>query len=260
MSISSIGGAGSDLSQIMASLLSRIQQSEDATSTDSSSTETFTTSSETDSSATLTGSSTASLSDQIVGLLVMSQMSGSDPSSSTASDQSGTDPISQAFSSMDADGDGTLSQSEMETAITDAGGTAEQADAVYSALGGTSDTGISESAFTEAAMDGMPPPPPGGMPGSMSTEDTSSSDDDDDDTSSDSTSAIDTNGDGAISQSELTEYLEKLQSQNQSDENQSDENQSAKSTLDSLVKLASQSYGNAVSLFAQNSTSQLATA
>jgi Ca2+-binding EF-hand superfamily protein len=284
----------------MASLLSRIQQSNDTTSTKSSSTETFKTSSGTDSSNTLTGSSSASLSDQIVGLLVMSQMSGSDTSSgatsgqsNSQSGQSGTDPISQAFSSLDADGDGNLSQSEMEKAITNAGGTTQQADAVYSALGGTSDTGISKTAFTDAAKGGMPPPPmggPGGQGGPKSASDITndifsslqtnqdgavsdnafasalssasggSSSTDSTSSASKTASAIDSNGDGSISKSELTSYLESMQPDNQSAQNQSTQNQSDNSTLDSLFKLASQSYSNAVSLFAQDSTSQVAAA
>jgi Ca2+-binding EF-hand superfamily protein len=90
---------------------------------------------------------------------------GSSSTSATASNATSTNPISQAFSSLDTNSDGTLSQSELETAIENAGGTASEADAVYSALGGTSTNGISESSFAKAAQAGGPPPPPDGGTG-----------------------------------------------------------------------------------------------
>jgi len=307
MSISSLGGAGSGISQLMASLLSRLRESGDA----SSSATTSSTSSSTDdsdqaaTSNALTGSTEGTLSDQVIGALVMMQMQNDAQPSSSSSGQDSTNPISQAFSSLDTDGDGTISQSELETAIENAGGTAADADTVFSALGGTSTSGISESAFTQAAQAGAPPPPPDGGPGgpggakghhhhhhngqasgsasdeaaqifsslqtnqdgtvsddvlasalglttstdTSSSTTTSSSNSTDNSSTSDLLSAIDTNGDGSVSQSELTSYLENLQQQSQGDQ----------STLGAFWQLANQSYNTNLGLFSTNST-QVATA
>jgi Ca2+-binding EF-hand superfamily protein len=97
----------------------------------------------------LTGSTKASLSDEILALLTqLQQQAGSTPpgagssttvsaiSASTTIGTSGSasDPLSQLFSAMDSDGDGTISQGEMETYIQSKGGTAAQADALFSGL------------------------------------------------------------------------------------------------------------------------------
>ena len=307
MSISSLGGAGSGISQLMASLLSRLKESGDASSNTATSSASSSTdgSGQTATSNALTGSTEGSLSDQVIGVLVMMQMQNGAQPSSSSSGQDGANPISQAFSSLDTDGDGTISQSELESAIENAGGTAQDADTVFSALGGTSSSGISESAFTQAAQAGGPPPPPDGGPGgsggtkghhhhhhnsqasgtasdeaaqilsslqtnqdgtvsddtlasalglttstdTSSSTATSSSNSTNDSSAIDLLSAIDTNGDGSVSQNELTSYLENLQKQSQSDQ----------STLGAFLQLASQSYNSNLSLFSKNTT-QVATA
>jgi len=91
----------------------------------------------------LTGSTKASLSDHILALLTQLQQqagtsatSASTPiSTMSASTTIGTsDPLQQLISAMDSDGDGTISQSEMESYIEKQGGTAAQGDALFAGL------------------------------------------------------------------------------------------------------------------------------
>ena len=73
-----------------------------------------------------------------------------------------TDPIAQAiFSAIDTNGNGTISESELENAFTANGGTVNSADALYTKLAGSSNStdGISLAQF-EAAL-----PQPGGPGG-----------------------------------------------------------------------------------------------
>lgn len=92
----------------------------------------------------LTGSSTASLSGEVLTTLM--QLQGGAPSG-----QQSADPLQNLFSAMDADGDGTVSQSEMETYLEKDGATQGQADALYTALDqGDSSSGISESQMGSA--------------------------------------------------------------------------------------------------------------
>jgi Ca2+-binding EF-hand superfamily protein len=53
------------------------------------------------------------------------------------------------FSKIDANGDGTVSQSELETAVTKAGGTTKSADALYAALDPNNTGGVSEPQFAQ---------------------------------------------------------------------------------------------------------------
>jgi Ca2+-binding EF-hand superfamily protein len=285
MSITSTGaasGAG-NLSQLLASMLSRIKSTQADASTTTAPSTTDSPSTDTTNAQTVTDTST--LSDQVIGVLVMMQAQGSDPSQSQGTSSSGSDPVSQAFSSLDTDGDGSISQSELETAITNAGGTAGEADTVYSALGGTSDSGISQASFASAAQAGAPNgPPPGGPPpgghhhhhhsgsasssassifnaldtnqdGSVSADELSSalgttSTSGSSSSSSDIFSAADSNGDGAISQSEMSTYLDNLQKQASGDQN----------VLSAFQQLANQSYTSSLSLMGASATTQATTA
>jgi Ca2+-binding EF-hand superfamily protein len=108
--------------------------------------------------------------------------------------------MSKLFSAMDTDSDGSVTQSELESYITDAGGTTDQADELYSQLASDTDSGITESDLASAA----PPPPPhgghraGGPPPSDMTSDSAGSD---------LVSALDSDGDGTVSEDELSTYL-----------------------------------------------------
>jgi Ca2+-binding EF-hand superfamily protein len=276
MSISSVGGATSaGASQYLAELLSRLNTSSSTTST---STTTSSTASSADCSNAATGAQAPTLSDQVIGALVMMQLQGSTPSSSSSG--SG-DPIAQAFSGLDTNGDGTISQSELESAIENAGGTADQADTVFSALGGTSSSGISQDAFKQAAMAGRPeghhghhhgdhggPPPDAAsasasgifssidsnQDGSISSNELSTALSNStaasasSSSSSDMFNAMDSNGDGVVSQNELSSYLDSLQKQTETDQ----------AKLASFMQMATQSYGSALNLFSQNSGTQSA--
>ncbi len=93
----------------------------------------------------LTGSPQPSLSDAILATLMQMQAAGG--TAATAP----TNPVQNLFNAMDADGDGSVSQGEMETYLEKAGATQGQADAVYSALdpNGTPG-GISENQLASA--------------------------------------------------------------------------------------------------------------
>jgi Ca2+-binding EF-hand superfamily protein len=164
MSISSVGGASSSggLSQMLAAMLSRLADtSEQQTASEASKADD---SSKPIANNSLTGSDNSTLSDKVIGVLVMlqaqSQSGGQGSCDSNASTQ--TDPIQTAFSSMDTDRDGAISKSELEATIESAGGTSGQADTIYSALGGSDATGISKDQFASAAKSGALPP--GGPP------------------------------------------------------------------------------------------------
>ena len=140
MSTSGIGpcGAGSP-SQLLAALLSKLDSTQsitDSTSTNSTSSSTDSTTSASNIDNSLTGSGKGDLSAQILGLLMMMQ---NDPSTSgstanSTSTSSSTDPLAKLVSAIDTDGDGSITKSEMESYITAKGGTADQADSLFSAL------------------------------------------------------------------------------------------------------------------------------
>lgn len=201
MSITGIGSQGSgNLSQILSSLLTRL----DSASTTSASTGETTTSQTTTTigqDANLTGATKPSLSGMILGALIGLQGENSEQSS-TASDA-----VGNLFSSMDADSDGSVSQSELESYLGSVGGTTDQADTLYSLLAGDSE-GISESEMSSAAP--PPPPPGGGGPGGPGgpggggpggpggTEESSGSD---------LVSLFDTDDDDAVSENEFTAFM-----------------------------------------------------
>jgi Ca2+-binding EF-hand superfamily protein len=269
MSITSV--AGSYASQFMTSLLSRLSQNQSpSTSTVSypSSSPSTTSASQPAANNSVATSSEATLSDEIIGALVMMQAQSGAATTSTPTTSTGsTNPIDQLFASLDSNGDGTISQSEMESAIEGVGGTAAEADQIYTALGGTSTTGISQSSFETAAQSGLATL--GQMAGvhghhhhhhhhggagessdDLAAQILSALDNSQDgtvsasqlttalgsDTSGSSASnlvaAIDGNGSGTITQSELASYLNGLQTQIQGDQ----------SALGAFMRLANQSY------------------
>jgi len=101
------------------------------------------------------GPTRASLSDQIVNLLVqLQQASSGGTQAASASSTAATGPVQQLFSAMDGDGDGTISQAETEKYIEGLGGSQQQADALYSSLSQDGSGGISESQLASAAAQG----------------------------------------------------------------------------------------------------------
>lgn len=294
MSISSMGGtsAGSGTNPLLAAMLARLQQAEQAQQSASASGLTSATSAPPASdgcAATNASGDLTALSDQVVGMLVMMQGQGQGQDGSTASAQgasaaSPADPVQQAFAGIDTDGDGAISQSEMESFIENQGGTAGQADALYQGLGGSGSTGISQTNFASAAQAGGTDGTTGAHghhhhhhhggsetsvmdpnqlfsaidsndDGGISSSELSSaltpaataaspSASSSSTSSNDLFSAIDSDGSGTISQNELSTYLTSLQQQMQSDQG----------TLSAFATLANQSYNAGLSLFAANAS------
>ncbi len=108
---------------------------------------------------------------------------------------------------MDSDGDGTVTQSELESYIVQQGGTQTEADNLYSMLAQSDSNGITED---DLASQAPPPPPPGGPGGPGGGPPPQNSDGSSDATSdlgSKLVSLFDTNGDGTVSQSELENFV-----------------------------------------------------
>jgi Ca2+-binding EF-hand superfamily protein len=205
MSIAGIGSQSSgNVAQMLSSLLSRL----DTTSKTSDTTDTTTTSQSTSTSVSsdsnLTGTTKPSLSSMILGALIGLQGQSDSQSSSSSTSSASTDPVQNLFSAMDSDTDGSVTQSELETYLEQVGGTSEQADSLYSLLNTDSEEGISEEEMASQAA--PPPPPPGGGPGGPPPSDTADSSSTDD-VSDQLVSLFDSNGDGTVSQSELTEFV-----------------------------------------------------
>ena len=213
MSISGVGGYGApDPSQLLARMLSRLSSTNSTQSgssaSDTSSSGSISASNSVTSSA-LTGTGQSGLSDQIMALLVqLQQQTGTDGTQAGAPPPPpSNDSIQQLFSAMDTDGDGKVSQQEMETYITSKGGTQDEADALFSSLtqgasGQDASASISEQQLqsdVSQAQQTMPHhhhhhhggPPPG-------TDSNSSPD-----IASQIFGALDTNQDGKVSSDEL---------------------------------------------------------
>ena len=95
----------------------------------------------------LTGSAQPQLSGDILSTLM--QMQGASGATPTAT----SDPVQSLFNAMDTDGDGEVSQSEMESYLEKNGATQSQADAVYGALNPNGNaSGITESQMASDAQ------------------------------------------------------------------------------------------------------------
>jgi len=206
---SASGGGGAN--QLLLSLLNRISptQSTSATTAADSSTPadpTAANASTTDTSGTsLTGPTKAQLSDQVLQLLTMMQAtSGMQPNSGTAAPSSTTaaqNGLSKLVSAMDTDGDGSISQSEMESYIQGKGGTQAQADSLFTALnqGGT---GNLTQAQLSQDLQNAPAGPHGHHHHHHQEQQASAGN-----VASQLMQAMDTNGDSSISQSEFENFV-----------------------------------------------------
>lgn len=205
MSISELGASGG----LAALLQSTMRQSDDAQAAS------FTAESEDQTSSAadtqLSGSGKGDLSSDILRLLTMLQ---SDAQSDTAAadgetaDETASDPVASLFSALDEDGDGAVTESELESYITGLGGTADQASALFASLDSSGSGSLGESDL-DAAM-GPPPPPPQGVEATDSDE-TESSDGTSGAASSSSedettTEAADSNEDGTVTLAEYQAY------------------------------------------------------
>jgi len=198
----SIGGIGTSqaTNPLLASLLSRL----DTTSSSSATTDTDDTDFAPDTTSppsnALSGSTTAQVSDTVLGVLVgMQQMSdGADSATSSNS------PLDQVFQAMDTNGDGSVSQSEMETYLEQQGATQGQADAMYASLDQSGSGGVSESQMQTALQQGGQVHHGGGghhhHHGGVSGSSSS-------DPADQLLQAIDSNDDGSVSETEFSDFF-----------------------------------------------------
>jgi len=205
----STAGVSAYQSQFLLSMLSRLANIQ-STPTQPSSTN-FNVSSATpdvQQSNPAVGPSTPPLSNNILRVLIeMQAQNGASTAGqiNTAATQTGsasTDPIQSFFNAMDSNGDGSISQSEMESYITSLGGTQQEADALYSSLQ-PSAGGVSENQLAAAATSGSGQPHHhhhhhhGGA--SLANK-----------AANDFVQAVDSNGDGTISQSEFQNFIAQI--------------------------------------------------
>jgi Ca2+-binding EF-hand superfamily protein len=92
------------------------------------------------------------LSDQtLLALVALQSQNGSDAAAATGSAAS-ADPVQKLFSAMDTDGDGEVSQSEMEAYIQKQGGSQAQADSLFSAIDQTNSASRGSNGISESQM------------------------------------------------------------------------------------------------------------
>ena len=149
----------------------------------------------------LKGSSKASISDQILALLVQMQNGTSSPSSSASTSSSSlstsVSPLSQLMSTLDTDGDGTISQSELETYIEGQGGTQQQADALFAGLNQGGSGNLTQAQLSSDLQGARPAGAHGHHHGHHSASSVASQ----------LVQAMDTDGDGSVSQSEFQSFV-----------------------------------------------------
>ncbi len=173
----SIAGIGSNpgASQMLAALLSRLQNPA-ATTTAAGSTPATASSCQngddtTDSSTSsnsLTGTTTPSLSSMVLGALIAQQQSagaGAATAATTSTTSTTANPVQNLFSAMDTDGNGSVSQSELEQYIQKQGGTQTEADNLYTMLSGAGSAGSAAGGITEAQLASQAPAAPPGAGG-----------------------------------------------------------------------------------------------
>lgn len=201
MTISGVGGSASGYaSQMLMSLLAKMSSTQNVSSDASSTTmqgsefpsQSFGTGGVQNA---LQGPTKPSISEGIMQMLLSLQ-----EDSSTAPVNSSTqNPLSQLFSAMDSDGNGAVSQSEMESYVQGQGGTADQADLLFTALDTSGSGSVNQDQMAETLKKSHPHgPPPGPPPG----EPPSSSD-----MASNIVSALDTDGDGSVNEIELDSFV-----------------------------------------------------
>lgn len=153
-----VGSVGSSAASSLLSTLLQKLASASSTSSSSSSSSTATASVSGlqqalpgDTKKSLTPPPTPTLSGDILTALMTLQAQTGDTASAGASSD-GSSHVQQLFSAMDSDGDGEVSQSEMESYIEKQGGTQAQADKLFSALDQTNATGNASTGISESQM------------------------------------------------------------------------------------------------------------
>ncbi|HEV8390418.1 MAG TPA: EF-hand domain-containing protein [Dongiaceae bacterium] len=168
------------------------------------------------------------LKSSLLGDGMISQLIGIQEVSGPSGGGAGGPPsfISDLFSTIDADGDGSITKGELEDAVANAGGTAEEADALYGKLDPDDTGSVTEEQFA-AAM--MPPPPP---PPATSEADAS-------DSEASSASATDSNSDAATTALQL--LLEAMEDAQQKQDDSSSTNAASSAFQDLLNSLGTSS-------------------
>lgn len=212
-----IGAVGGGLNQYLQSLLKQLTATEtqsttaasDPTQSQASQGFAVNASDPSGASSGTTTSPTQTLSDEILSLLTQLQQSttGATGATTTAtasiSTASASDPLSQLMSAMDTDGDGTVSETEMESYIQNQGGTKDQADTLFTALNQGNTGNLTQATLSNDLQQAQAAPPPGGhhhhhhMPSA-------------DQVGSDLLDAMDTNGDGSVDQSEFSSFMSQI--------------------------------------------------
>lgn len=233
MSISSVGASSSGYaSQMLASLLSKLSSAQSVSSqTSFSCSQAGGASAPCETSATaqnaLTGTGKAAISSEILQVLMQMQQdtqqagetgqtNGPSPTASANAAQPGSstgssDPLQQLFSAMDADGNSTISQTEMESYIEGQGGTANQADQLFTALDSSGSGAISQDQLAQTA----PPPPGDGAQAAQAHgahhhhhhHKAQGAAQNGNDMASQFISMLDSNGDGSVDASELGSFV-----------------------------------------------------
>ena len=223
-----IGGIGQhgDLTQNVRALLASITSSQPATGatanndfgTGSTSGSAAPTTSCPSPNGMLAGSTKAAISDEILALLTQLQqlastLGGSQQSStlvgassvasvSTAIAPSSTsiDPLSKLFSAIDSNGDGIVSQTELESYVRTIGGTNAEADALFAGLDQNGSGGLTEAQLSSDLQQAQTA---GGTHHRHHGHHAPSAAE----LGNQLASAIDTNGDGLVSQGEFTSFV-----------------------------------------------------
>ncbi|HEY4123464.1 MAG TPA: EF-hand domain-containing protein, partial [Rhizomicrobium sp.] len=146
----------------------------------------------------------------LLALVALQSQNGgtaSNGSSSTAS----SDPVQKLFSAMDTDGDGKVSQSEMESYIEKQGGTQAQADSLFSTLNQTNPatggaSGVSESQMASAVSQAQQVQQAHGSHHHHHHK-SGGAGDQADNTASSLLQALDGNDDGSVSEDELSNFI-----------------------------------------------------
>lgn len=206
--ISSVGSSAA--SQLLATLLSKLASASSPSSASSSqSSMTGTVSAFQQAIPGDSGTSSAPpvspLSGNVLEALIALQAQQGSSTQAPGASTNSSNPVQQLFSAMDSDGDGEVSQSEMETYIEGAGGTQAQADALYTSLDRNGSSGVTEIDMANAVSKSQQTQQPWhghhhrhhGMDGSNQGDRVANT----------LLQALDSNDDGSVSDSEFTNFM-----------------------------------------------------
>jgi Ca2+-binding EF-hand superfamily protein len=204
-------------SQLLSTLLSKLSSSSATSSSSSTSSTTTAATSAFQQAMPGAGKSatsappTSPLSGDMLMALMSLQAQNGGGAASTSSQGSAANPVQQLFSAMDSDGDGEVSQNEMESYIEKQGGTQAQADSLFGALNQTNSassgsSGISESQMASAVSQAQQTQQAHGAHRHHHHK-SGGTNDQADTTASSLLQALDGDDDGSVSEDELTNFV-----------------------------------------------------